>query len=329
MKRKNNLINEIILLDNLYKAWYKAKKGKTYKKEVIAYTNKLHKNLRNLQRQLFTGNVSVGTYHYFYVYEPKKRNISAATFSERVLHHALMNVCHQYFEKHLIYHSYATRKNKGTYAALDKAKLNVKKYKYFAKLDIRKFFDSIDHVVLKRKLHNIFKDNVLISVFYKIIDSYHTKLGKGIPIGNLTSQYFANHFLSSADHYLLEKIQIPAYIRYMDDMLLFENDKNILKQKVREFTMYIKDNLLLDFKIININNCNNGVPFLGYKLYPNTVQLNKRSKKRFKKKIKIYTQLLEKGSWTEKEFQLHSFPLIAFTEYADSLNLRKNIIFGI
>ena len=329
MKRQRGLIDKIVEIDNLYLAWFKAKKGKSTNKIVIDFEKNLESNLRKLQTQILSGNVSVGNYNFFYVYEPKKRNISAAAFDERVLHHALMNVCHYTFEKHLIFHSYATRKNKGTYAALDKAKKSVEKYKYYAKLDIRKFFDSIEHKILKNMLLQLFKDEILINIFNEIIDSYSVSKDRGIPIGNLTSQYFANHFLSKADHYLIEQIKIPIYIRYMDDMLLFGNDIDLLKQKVKLFTNFIKQNLNLEFKIINIGKTALGVPFLGYKLYKNTIRLNKNSKIRFRKKIHRNQLFLQKDIWSEREFQQHTMPLLAFTKYADSLNIRKNIIFGI
>jgi len=323
------LIQKIIENDNLYLAWFKAKKGKALNNNVKNFETDLEQNLIKLQQQIALGDVNVGNYNFFYIYEPKKRNISAATFSERVLHHAIMNVCHNIFEKNLIFHSYATRKNKGTYAALEKAKLGVQKYKYYAKLDIRKFFDSIDHTILQQKLLFLFKDEILLKIFFKIIDSYQTNKNIGIPIGNLTSQYFANHYLSGADHFLLEKIKIPSYIRYMDDMLLFENDISKLKKKVKLFTNFIKQNLKLDFKTVNLAKVKSGVPFLGYKLFPYTVKLNKNSKKRFENKIKQNNIYLQKQIWTQQEYQKHTMPLFAFVKFADTLNIRKNIIFGI
>jgi len=329
MKRQSGLIEKIADFDNLYLAWYKAKKGKSTKPEVVCFAKKLNDNLIKMQSQILSGNVLVGNYTFFTIYEPKKRKISAATFSERILHHAIMNICHHTFEKHLLFHSYATRKNKGTYAALDKAKIWTKKYKYYARLDIRKFFDSIEHAILKENLLHLFKDKIVIKIFNQIIDSYSTTHNRGIPIGNLTSQYFANYYLSIADHFILEKIKIPAYMRYMDDMLLFDNNLPILKQKVKLFTNFVKQYLSLDFKTVNISNTHLGVPFLGYRIFPETIKLNKNSKKRFKKKIKINNLLLEKGIWTQKEYQLHTMPLLAFVKYADTLNLRKNIIFGI
>lgn len=127
MKRAGNLMQQIYHFDNLQLAYYKAKKGKEAKIEVINYAKNLNQNLKTLQNQLETGNVDVGNYHFFTIYEPKERKIVASSFAERVLHHAIMNICHPYFEKYLIYDTYATRKNKGTYKALDRAKIFTKK----------------------------------------------------------------------------------------------------------------------------------------------------------------------------------------------------------
>ena len=188
MKRANQLMNSIYDLDNLYLAYWKSKKGKTLKKDFLGYTSNLETNLYKLQNELKTGNVSVGNYKYFTINDPKERIICAASFAERVLHHALMNVCHAVFEKHFIYHTYATRPNKGTHKAINYAKMQAKKYTFYAKLDVRKYFDSIDHTILIKALTRLFKENELFSIFYQIINSYQTSDNKGLPIGNLTCQ---------------------------------------------------------------------------------------------------------------------------------------------
>ena len=139
MKRVGFLIEKIADKDNLLLAYYKAKRGKQYKKEVISFGNNLDYNINKLQREIIDGNVSVGKYHSFVITDPKKRNIYAASFDERVLHHAIMNVCHQYFERNFIYDTYATRIDKGVYNALNKAIVASKKYKYVAKLDFKKY----------------------------------------------------------------------------------------------------------------------------------------------------------------------------------------------
>jgi RNA-directed DNA polymerase len=237
MKRVGNLIEEIASYDNLYVAFCKASKSKRNKVEVLKYESNLDINIQLLQEQILSGNIDIGNYHYFTIYDPKERVICAASFPERVLHHAVMNICHPYFEKHLIYHTYATRIGKGTYAALDKAKEFVKRYSWYAKLDVRKYFDSISHDLLFQFLSRMFKDKILLEIFQKIIRSYEVSCGIGIPIGNLSSQYFANYYLSGADHYAKEQLHIGGYVRYMDDILLFEDENHVLKEKVKGFNL--------------------------------------------------------------------------------------------
>ena len=145
MKRAGNLIYKITDLNNLYEAFYKASKSKKNKPEVIGYRDDLYQNLIKLQHEITSGNINIGNYHYFTIYEPKKRLICAASFPERVLHHALMNISHPYFENQLISDTYATRINKGTYKAVEKALHYSYRNKYYLKLDIRKYFDSILH----------------------------------------------------------------------------------------------------------------------------------------------------------------------------------------
>lgn len=230
MKRKGNLIPEIACFDNLLLAYYKAKRGKEDKPEIIEYAKKLNENLKLLQTQIKIGNVILGNYYYFTIYDPKERLICAASFPERVLHHAIMNICHPHFEKFLIYDTYATRVNKGTYKALERASSFQKIYQWYYKFDIRKYFDSISHDILFDMLNKKFKDKKLLSIFQQIISSYHTTQNKGLPIGNLTSQYFANHYLGKLDHYIKHKLQIQAYVRYMDDFIIWHNDKNKIKK---------------------------------------------------------------------------------------------------
>ncbi|HNW90513.1 MAG TPA: RNA-directed DNA polymerase [Bacteroidales bacterium] len=327
MKRAGNLIDKISEIDNLYLAFYKAAKHKRAKIEVREYEQTLDHNLKILQQQLLSENVEIGNYHYFKINDPKERTICAASFPERVLHHAIMNICHPVFERQLIHHTYATRPGKGTYAALDKAKVYVKKFSWFAKLDVKKYFDSISHIVLKQKLLRIFKDEKLIKIFDSIIASYQSSPSRGIPIGNLTSQYFANFYLSAADHYAIEELKIPGYIRYMDDILLFDNDKSKLKNCLNEFNTFVESKLGLSFKPAVLNNKRYGVSFLGYRILPALVKLNKNSKRRFCKKIANYRKLLNNGIWSQSEYSRHILPLLSFTEYAESRALRRNYFY--
>ncbi len=325
MKRAGNLYEHICDPDNLRLAWLKAKKGKEGKADVFRYGKNLGQNLSMLRNQLLAGELEIGNYHFFTIYEPKKRLICAASFPERVLHHAIMNVCHPVFEKFQIYHSYATRIGKGQFAALDYAKANQRKFEWFCKLDIRKYFDSISHEILLQQLHRRFKDARLLSLFEGIIKSYEVTPNHGLPIGNLTSQYFANFFLAVSDHYLLEKIRIPAFVRYMDDMVLWHHNKQALIEAQSQLVAFLKSSLELDCKPSCINSRDKGLPFLGYVVFPDRIRLNKHSKQRFIRKYKFAESRLETNQWSQSEYARHIIPLIAFAKQANTYVLRKKI----
>ena len=325
MKRQGQLLQQIADLKNLYEAFYKAQKGKVFKHDVYAYSKQLQQNLQRLQQQLLSGAVETGGYHTFTIYDPKKRLICATPFSQRVLHHALMNVCHASFEKQQVATSFASRSGKGTYAALDKAREYHRHYRWFLKLDVRKYFESIDHSILKQQLYRLFKDQALLLIFDQIIDSYSTVAGKSVPIGNLTSQYFANHYLSVADYYVKKELRVPAYVRYMDDSVLWHHDKKALLEIGYRFQEYLAKELRLQLKPFCLNESKKGLPFLGYLLFPGSVRLARISKKRFIQKSLLYDHYLQTARWSQKEFANHTMPLVAFTEYANAKEFRKNV----
>ena len=193
------------------------------------------------------------------------------------------------------------------------------------KLDVRKYFDSINHDILKAKLLRIFKDDKLLRLLNSIVDSYHVTPHTGIPIGNLTSQYFANFYLSDFDHYVKERLKVPVYVRYMDDMLLFANSRGELKEIIAQIKAYFDNYLLLNLKPAQICNVNGGVSFLGYMLHPYRMLLNRRSKLRFAKKLHAYSSMLMCGVWNDAMYQQHIQPLLAFADKANTLKLRKRL----
>ena len=322
MKRAGNLMEKICTLDNLYLAFYKASRGKRNDKTVVDYRNNLHGNIACLQKQLLHGGLSIGNYHYFTIYDPKIRLICAADFSERVVHHALMNVCHYYFERQLIYDTYATRPQKGIYEALERAKRSMIVYPYVAKLDVRKYFDSIAHDILLDKLQHIFKDIKLLQIFKQIFNSYHVEEKSGIPIGNLTSQYFANFYLSELDHFAKETLNIGGYYRYMDDILIFGDEKDELHNKITLLIEKAKYELRLSFKPHVITATKNGISFLGYKLFPHKILLNHTSKKRFMKNV----QKINRYPCNETVVRSKLIAYLAFAKHAYSKKVRKKVL---
>lgn len=326
MKRVGHLMEQITSLDNLYQAYRKASRGKLRNKEVLRFSEQFDENIRTMRNNLINGSFAIGDYRYFTIYDPKERIICAAPFRERVMQHAVMNICHPYFDRGLIDTTYATRKGKGVYAAIDKSVKALSHYEYTVKLDFRKYYDSVNHDVLKGMLRRMFKDAALLELFDRIIDSYSVSTGKGLPIGNLTSQYFANLYLSGLDHKVKELWHADVYVRYMDDMLLVGNDREALRRCVVEMKDYAASTLMLSLKPPIFRKTKDGQVFLGYKIMPFRYKLSGRSKKRFRSKLLRYNKLYERQIWNENQYEEHVLPLLSFAQHAESRAFRKSCI---
>ena len=158
------------------------------------------------------------------------------------------------------------------------------------------------------------------------LDTYHTKPGKGLPIGNLISQHLANFYLGSYDHWIKEQRRVRGYLRYMDDFILFGPSRAFLKAELGETRKFLAKNLALDLKEnTQLNRCDRGIPFLGYRIFPQTIRLAPRSRKRFIQKFKLYEGKWHKGEWTVNDLARHMESLIEFTRAADSIGLRRNV----
>jgi retron-type reverse transcriptase len=184
---RNCLFEDIAGYHNIRLAFLKAIRGKRSSSEVTLFCQNVDRNLRAIQNRLMAGDIQWGRYRSFTITDPKKRIISAAPIEDRIIHHAIMNILEPLFERQMIYHTYACRKNWGTHAAIQYAFSKSKGFPWFLKLDVRKYFDSVDHAVLKRIISRLIKDKKTRCLLSGIIDSYETAPGRGLPIGNLTS----------------------------------------------------------------------------------------------------------------------------------------------
>ena len=317
VKRVGNLMERIASLENLHEAFLRASRGKSGKKSVVVFREHLDDNLLAIQQQLLNGRYEVGNYHFFTIHDPKKRTICAASFPDRVVFHALMRICHPVFDNYQIFDSYASRQGKGTYKAIERAQQFCRRYQWFAKLDVCKYFDSIHHDVLRQQLCRLFKDSQLLFMFDRILASYSVSEKRGLPIGNLTSQYFANHYLALADHYAKEQLHVGAMVRYMDDILLFSNSLYELKHQINHLSRYVKDSLRLDLHIPIVNRTTFGVPFLGYTVRGTHLRLCLRSRRRFVSKMRGLSRMVNDGSISELEFTTRATCLFAFIEKAE------------
>ena len=326
MKRAGNLLPKIAEIHNLREAFLKASRGKRGKREVVTFRADLDKNLQNLREQILNGSVSVGNFHTFEIRDPKPRKIYAAAFPERVLHHAIIAQCEPTLERAAIFDSYACRVGKGREAALDRAQYFARRNGWYLQMDVRKYFDSIDHAVLKAALSRRFKDKALLALLTRIIDSYQTSPGKGLPIGSLTSQHFANFYLSPLDRYVRETLRLE-YIRYMDDFVCWAADIDTLKAAHRKIKDYARDSLWLEIKSeIRLNRSKHGLTILGYRVLPTHLRLSPRSAQRFRRRLDLLETAYTREYIDAKQFQQRSQCLCAFTMKASSWRWRTKIL---
>lgn len=279
--------------------------------------------------RLRDGSFPLGRCHQFVIFDPKERIITAPCFEERVLHHAIMNVCEPHFERWLIHDSYACRKGKGRIAALLRARQFAGRYKFFLKLDVRKYFDSISHDRIRDRLHRGFKDRRLLDLFGRIIDSYRDNLGRGLPIGSLTSQHFANLYLGDFDRFIKQTLRMKGYVRYMDDVAIWADDSAELRDVEMSAREFLRVQLGLEVKADPYRNrTRHGMDYLGCRVFPKHMVLNHRSKIRFRRQMRKLERAYLAEEIDEAELQRRGTAMVAFTRTAglSSWKLRQSVL---
>jgi retron-type reverse transcriptase len=318
MKRADHLIERIADGDNLRLAFWKASKGKRARADVLAFRDDLDGHLCRLRAALLEGSHAWGPYHSFCVCDPKERTIYAPPLRDQVAQHAIMNVCGERFERFQIHDSYASRKGKGLDAAIARSRQFARHGDWYLKLDVRKYFDSVDHATLQGLLRRQFKDVAVLSLFGGIIASYTATPGRGLPLGNLTSQFFANHYLGVFDHFVKQTLGCRRYVRYMDDFVIWSNDRAALKRIAENCGNYLQTKLKLTMKAPCLNACGLGMTFLGYRIFPGQIRLSRRSRDRFRRRLRQFDDYHRRGIWSDAEAARHVEPLLAFVRRADS-----------
>ncbi len=279
MKSFNNLYEKIYDFENLHFAYLKARKNKRFKKEVLEYSANLEERLIELHNELIWQSYKPGKYREFFVHDPKTRLILALPFRDRIVHQAICNIVEPIFEKIFIEDSFACRIGKGTLAGVKRNEkfllneLSKGQKVYCLKMDVKKYFYSIDHEVLKDLIRRKIRCKKTLKLIEVIIDSTDNP---GIPVGNLTSQLFANICLNKLDHFIKEDLRAKHYVRYMDDMVILNSNKSELWNWFSEIKEFLKGlHLELNGKTA-IFNINDGIDFLGYRQFPNNRILRKR-----------------------------------------------------
>ena len=288
-----SIFNHIISVKNLFSAWKEFKKGKLKKQDIARFSVELEEEVFRLNKELAGFVYSHGAYMHFVICDPKRREVYKALPRDRLLHHAIYRVLWPLFDKGFIYESFSSRVDKG----MHKAHKCLKRYAWklsgndtrevwTLKCDIRKFFDSVDHSILLNILSKKLDENTMWLV-RQIISSFSKSSGKGLPIGNLTSQLFSNIYLNEFDQFVKRKLRVKYYIRYADDFILISNNKNYLITLVPILSEFLKQRLALIMhpdKII-IRKWNQGVDFLGHVIFPHYEILRTKTRKRILNKV--------------------------------------------
>ncbi|MBI2031478.1 MAG: RNA-dependent DNA polymerase [Candidatus Levybacteria bacterium] len=296
--------DNLISIENLFQAWNEFVKGKRKKKDVQEFHLNLEDNLFELHRKLKSKTYKHGDYEDFYINDPKRRHIHKAKVTDRIVHHLLYKYLYSVFDKTFIYDSYSCRLSKGTHRG-------VKRLENFAgevsknytgecwalKLDIRKFFASVDHKILLRLLKEKIKDRNVLKLLEHVITSFNKEEGRGIPLGNLTSQIFANIYLNELDQFVKHKLRVKYYIRYADDFIIISNTKESLFQYLHIIKEFLLNNLNLELhqqKII-FRKLSWGIDFLGYIVLPYYLLPRTKTKRRILNKVKIKIKVHRSG----------------------------------
>ena len=328
MKRQSGLYPQIYDFTNIENAYRKARRNKRYFNEVLRYTANLEENLINLQNHLIWKSYTQGEHRHFTVTEPKKRQISALPFRDRVAQHAINNILEPIFDKRFYYHSYACRAGKGTHKASAQLKNWIRNLTFegkplFAlKADIRNYFASVDHARLKILLRRVIKDVDTLWLCDQIIDN-GGEAGRGIPVGNLTSQLFANIYLDALDKFIKEDLRVKYYIRYMDDFVILSHDKRELQRNLEEIRGFLFSALALEFNPKTcILNTKNGVDFCGYRHFFSYKKVRKRSVRAMQRKVRAF----HNGKISKEDFIKSVKSWLGHIQHADTYRLRRRMI---
>ena len=313
IRRSKVRFEDIVTEVNFKIAFFKASKGKRDRPAVLAYQAKLTDNIRRTIHALKHRTFPFGRCHQFLIYDPKKRLISAPRFEERVVHHAIMNLCEPVFDRFLIYDSYASRVGKGRIAAVQRAMTYSRQFPIAMKLDVRKYFDSIEHHRLLLFLEGRFKSTRLVDLFQKIITSHHDSQGIGLPIGSLTSQHFANFFLGHIDRFATETLRVGAYVRYMDDILIWGDNESSMQWIEEKMRCFATEILGLELKPAISKHVEKGFDFLGAKVYPDHFELSPRNRRRISKRYRVLCRYWRLGVLSDDELQRRLNSMISFS----------------
>lgn len=309
---------------HLVDAAHRAARGKADRVEVRQFLAALSSEVRQISEGLQSGSWRFGGYRQFQIRDPKTRTIHAPPFRDRVVHHAIMSATGPTFERGAIRSSHACRKGRGLDAALRDVRVWVRTGDWFLKADIARYYDSVDHLILRDLLGRRFRERRLLALFEQLLESYSVTNGKGLPLGALTSQYFGNFFLDPFDHHVLETLRMPRYVRYMDDMVFLGTRAEVLRAR-DEGVRWLAD-VGLSWKGGGcINRAELGIPFLGFTVYPDRLRLNASGRRRLRRRWHAVERDFVRHPVTPVQLQARATALFAHAMRGDDVRWRQTV----
>ncbi|MYE38560.1 MAG: RNA-dependent DNA polymerase [Candidatus Spechtbacteria bacterium SB0662_bin_43] len=340
MKVSKDIFNEIVSLENLVTAWEEFRINKGKKIDVQEFEFLLEQNLFSLHRDLIARRYTHAPYKGFYVRDPKVRHIHKASVRDRVLHHALFRVLNPIFEKTFIAHSFSCRVGKGTHkgvlaveAMIRKESRNYTRQCFVLKCDVRKFFDSVDHTILIAILKKRIVDPDTMWLLEQVIQSFSAQQEtlfshQGIPIGNLTSQLFANVYMNEFDQFVKHEMKIKYYARYTDDFVVVSSNKTYLDGLIDPFTKFLEETLKLSLhpNKISIRSAGQGIDFLGYITLPHYRLVRNKTKHRIFRKLKSRVVQYRQGEIDKETLTQCLQSYLGVLSHANAHNLSNDLV---
>ena len=325
MKREIHLFDQITEYNNLTSAVGKALKGKRQRPDAIAFCDNLSDELDLLSCRVRNGGGPIGSFREFVIHDPKKRTITAPCFADRVLHHAIMNVCERGFERWLIGQSFACRKGLGLRAAISEARRRSSNRRWYLQLDVRHYFETIPRSGLLTRVERLFGEPEMLNLWFEIIFAHRSRETHGMPIGALTSQFLANYYLGFLDRLIKEQLRIRGYARYMDDMVLWHDDKETLLGARDEIEAFASQDLGLTLKPPLLNRTSGGMDFLGFRFHPGWIGLSRSSRRRLKLRLRGYEKAWAEGKIGEAELSQRATAALAFVAPAQCIRVKRQL----
>ena len=327
MKRHGNLFKKITDIDNIYLAYQKARKGKSWQNTISSFDDDLDENIFNIRDELIEKTFTTSPYIEKMIYEPKQRIIYKLPFNpDRVIQHALMNVLEPIWSGLFIHDSYACRTGKGIHAGSQRTMDFIRAAgsgAYCLKMDIRKFYPSIDHDILFEIVQKKIKCPDTLWLLEDII--YSIPGGKNVPIGNYTSQWLGNLYMNELDQFLKHAMKIRHYIRYCDDFILLHRDKRFLHRAAEEIESFLAERLALTLSKNDVFPVRQGIDFLGYRHFPNYILVRKSTGKRIKRRMMELPHKLERGEITPDQCRSSIASTDGWLKWANSHNFQHSL----